>query len=457
MHTLISRFPKLAKRVGFCALSCFLLCVPAFAAQPTVQQTAEYEASDETSRVKLLITLSKSGQHGLAADLLQRYPLQGRHAADRTLYIEGLVLKAEGDLTGAAKKFRAALAHDPKLTLVRADLAQTLVELQQDDSATHHLELLAADAPTEQDAAGIRSFIDRIDERSPLKFSAFLSLAPSTNVNNGSGHTTVYSPVFGGDLTIDEDSRKKSGIGAAVGGSVGFTKRLGNDFLFVAAGSAEARIYDDSTFNSYTLSQSAEIRYMFERGYLGLGAVASQALDNGDFDLSYISHGPRLSSRFNLTARDRLTASTTFEWRDYASNAVSNGTAWISDVAWTHALDSSFNVTISAGFDDVEAQSAMISYETRSAGFSTYKELPWGFTINAAGEVRFTEFDALNVVAGVVREDTRLIGGLTLTKRDLNILGFAPAVNYTYVNNGSNISLYDYDSHSVDFRLTKDF
>ena len=457
MHALISQKQRFVKRVGFCALSCFLLCVPGLAALPTPQQTAEYEAADDTSRVKLLITLSKSGQHELAAELLQRYPLQGPHAPDRTLYIEGLILKAEGDLTSAAEKFRAALADDPKLTLVRADLAQTLVELQQDDSAKHHLELLVADAPTEQDAAGVRSFIDRIDERSPFKFSAFLSVAPSSNVNNGSGHSTVYSPVFGGALTIDDDSREKSGIGAAVGGSVGYTKRLGNDFLAVAAGSAEARIYNDKDFNSYTLSQSAEIRYMFERGYLGLGAVASQALDNSEFDLSYVSYGPRLSTRLNLTAHDRLTASTTYEWRDYGGSAVNDGTAWISDVAWNHAFDSSFNVTLSAGFDDVEAQSAMISYETRSAGFSTYKELPMGFTINAAGEARFTEFDALNVVAGVVREDTRLIGGLTLTKRDLNIFDFAPAVNYTYVNNTSNISLYDYDSHAVDFRLTKDF
>jgi outer membrane protein len=44
-----------------------------------------------------------------------------------------------------------------------------------------------------------------------------------------------------------------------------------------------------------------------------------------------------------------------------------------------------------------------------------------------------------------------------LTKRDLNIFGFAPSLEYTYTDNISNISLFDYDSHAIDFRLTKDF
>jgi len=38
-----------------------------------------------------------------------------------------------------------------------------------------------------------------------------------------------------------------------------------------------------------------------------------------------------------------------------------------------------------------------------------------------------------------------------------NWAGFAPSLNYTYLRNFSNISLYDYDSHALDFRLTKDF
>ena len=59
-------------------------------------------------------------------------------------------------------------------------------QLDEDDSAKHHLNLLMAEAPNEYEAEGIRSFIDTIDARRPFTFNAYVSVAPSTNVNNGS-------------------------------------------------------------------------------------------------------------------------------------------------------------------------------------------------------------------------------------------------------------------------------
>ena len=143
-------------RAVFCALSCLLLMSTAVVAKATVapspQQISEYEASTESTRVKLLIQLAKSGQHDLAEALLKRYPLTGKFGKNRQLFVEGLILKARGNLTGAAKNYRAALADDPSLTLVRAELAQTLFALEEDDSAKHHLNLLMAEAPNEYEA-----------------------------------------------------------------------------------------------------------------------------------------------------------------------------------------------------------------------------------------------------------------------------------------------------------------
>ena len=42
------------------------------------------------------------------------------------------------------------------------------------------------------EAQGIRSFIDAIDARRPFTFNAYVSVAPSTNVNNGSSIEKVY-------------------------------------------------------------------------------------------------------------------------------------------------------------------------------------------------------------------------------------------------------------------------
>jgi outer membrane protein len=457
MRTLKTGPAKVLQRAAFCALVALGLAQPTFAAAPTGQMIAAYEAAPEDQRVMILVKLTKSGQPDLAETLLADYPLQGPFAANRTLFISGLILKAQGDLTGAAEKFRAALADDPSLTLVRSELAQTLVMLEEDDSAKHHLELLAAEAPSEQDASGIRSFIDKVDSRKPYKLNAYVALAPSTNLNSGSKHTTVYSPVFNANLAIDEENQAKSGIGAATGASAAYSKRMGNDFMFVAAGSADARIYDDKDFNSYSLSQSLELRRLIEKGYLGFGAVASQSLENDDFGVSYVSYGPRVSMSLNATAKDHLSATTVYEWRDTLSQHGVESAALMLDASWTHAFNATLNVTGFGGFDRIETKSALTSYQTYSGGLSAYHEFGLGITANVVGSIGVSDFDGYNALAGKTRADTKLSGAIELTKRDFNIFGFAPSLRYSYTENLSNINIFDYNTQAVDMRLTKDF
>lgn len=100
---------------------------------------------------------------------------------------------------------------------------------------------------------------------------------------------------------------------------------------------------------------------------------------------------------------------------------------------------------------------ALHSYKTYSGGVGLYKELPEGITVNLNGELRFSDFDGIHPFAGKVRQDERYTGMIALTKRDFNIWGYAPALQYSYVYNNSNISLYEFDSHAVDFKLSKDF
>lgn len=448
-------------RTALCALSFLLFAsattLTAKVVEPSPQQIAEYETSTESTRVKLLINLAKSGQHDLAESLLKRYPLTGPFGKNRQLFVEGLILKARGNLTGAAKNYRTALADDPSLTLVRAELAQTLFLLEEDDSAKHHLNLLMAEAPNDYEAQGIRSFIDTIDARRPFKFSAYVSVAPSTNVNNGSSNDTIYAPLWGVDMDIDDSSREQSGIGFSTGFSAGYSHRLGNDFSVVLGGGVNATLYTDPDFNMYSASQSAELRYLLTDGFLGAGLVASENMKNDEIGLSYYSYGPRISLQKAITPQDRINLSSVYEWRTYTDSSSNDGTALMVDGSWNHAFDSSLTASLGAGYDRIKAETDFISYETYSGSFGLYRELPKGITVDLSGEVRLSEFDAMHPIAGVTRKDTRLTGIVALTKRDFNIWGYAPSLEYTYVYNDSNISLYEFDSHALDFRLSKDF
>lgn len=442
-----------------------MLANPALGAKPlTSDQIRVYESADEGQRVHFLIERAKMGQGELVETLLQRYPLQGPHAINRTLYINGLVLESLGNLTGAAEKYRAALARDPSLTLVRVQLVQCLDKLGQDGSAKHHLQLLEAEAPNDDVANSIKSFMDRIDAKRPLTFSGFVSVAPSTNINSGSSHNKVYAPAFGSDAYFDINSadQKQSGVGLATGLSIGYSKRLGNHWEAVLAGDVSGSIYADKDYNSAALSQSVEMRYHLNNGYLGLGGVADQSINPNANNylvdgLTYHSFGPRVSMLRFLGDKNRFHASAVYEWRDYANYTILDGTALLSEASLNHGFDQTLNITLSGGYNKVNANQKNLGYQTFFGGFGVYKELPLGISLNANTQARFSTFDEENPFFMTTRQDQRYIGSVGLTKRDLNIFGFAPELSYTYTRNVSNIAVYDYDSHAVDFRLTKDF
>ena len=430
-----------------------ILSNPALAAvELTAQQITEYESYDENIRIQLLIRLAKSGQHEEADVLLQRYPLQGKFAANRTIFIQGLIARGRGELREAATLFRKALANDPSLTLVRAELADTLYLLEDDDFAKHHLQLLMSAAPTPQEAQGVKSFIDTIDARRPYTISAFVSVAPSSNVNNGSANDTIY--YNGIPFKIDPGSRMQSGIGLSAGVNAAYTWRLSQDYAAVFGAGVNGRLYKESDFNQFSLSQSAEIRYLHDFGHLGLGLVASQSLSGDAADLAYYGFGPRISMSQRLTKQDRIDASATLEFRTYPDYDNQNGIAYLSQGSWTHVFDPTLAISTGLSASRIDADDDFQDYWTYSASINAYKELQAGITANIGGEVRLTEYDR---IVGDPRSDNRWTGTIALTKRDFDIMGYAPVIEYSYTRNNSNISLYEYDSHTVDFRLTKDF
>jgi hypothetical protein len=486
MPSLMALITSNKKRTLIGALFCLALAAPDLQAatvlQPTPAQEQEFQAADDNGRARILISLAKGGYHELAAKLLKSYPLRGEFSANRTLYVEGLIEQGRGNLTGAVAKYRAALADDPSLTLVRADLANALAMLDEDDSAKHHLQQLMAEAKTDQEAAGIKSFMDRLDAKRPFAFNAFASIAPSTNINDGSTVDTVYlnNDEYNGELLPNQ---AESGVGLSAGGSVGYYRRLGNDFAIAAGAGAGGRIYKDSDYNSYSASESAELRALIDGGYIGLGAVGSQSVrfsetifvsgdinsdgiiapDEGELvtdkgvKIGYYSFGPRLSLLKQVTPRDRVNASLIYEWRVHPDSPDNDGNAFLLDASWTHALSSDANVGLLFGYNRVTSGFEYKMYHAVLGGATLYKELPYGITLDLMANYRFAHFDGEIFGYNERRKDHRLLGEVTLTKRDWNIYGFAPSLDYTYIYNHSNIANYQYDSHSVELKLTKDF
>jgi tetratricopeptide (TPR) repeat protein len=434
------------------------MIAPVTAAVPP-EQVEAFGQTTEAERVRILIGLAKNGGGDDAEYLLKRFPLQGTHAANRTLYIEGLILKSRGELTEATAKFRHALADDPKLTLVRSDLAQTLYELEEDESAMHHLKLLQADAPDAAAVANIKAFIDRVDARNPFSFNTYISLAPTNNINSASKHASIILP---NGFSKPNDIPQKSGMGVAVGTNASYSKRLGDDWFLIGSGGIDGRVYDKSEFNGLTLSQAIEARHLTDGGYVGLAAVASQSVDTKAEEFDYLSYGPRVSFRHSIDGRSTFAGSILYEFRDYPDASYRDGTAIKVDANWTYALDSTASFTLSPGYTRVRSNELTFAshnsdYDTASFGVNGYKELSFGITLDGGIEYQDTQFVHPFSFIYEKRHDNRIIATMNVTKRDLNFFGFAPSFSYTYTHNRSNFDFFDFDIHEVDLRLTKEF
>jgi hypothetical protein len=435
------------------------LAIPIGAAAPSAAlspaQIADYEAMDETARVRLLIALTRQGQHETAALLIERYPLQGPHAANRTLFLQGMIAKGRGKLTTATEKFRAALAADPSLTLVRAELAEALFLLEDDDSAKHHLSLLMAEAPTTEAARDIKSFIDRIDARRPYTVNAFISVAPSTNINNGTQNKKIYDDL--GAAEVSRESRAHSGVGLAAGVDAGYSKRLSEQISAVVGAGVNGRVYRDSDFNQFVGSTTGELRLLNDAGYIGAGLVGSVTFSGEDPGMSYWGYGPRLSFSRQLSPQDSVNASTTYELRHYPDLDAQNGYAVLNNATFTHAFSSDLVGFARGNVSRVITGLDYLDNWSYGGSVGVYKELPRGITANVDLALQRTTYDSNWPNMGEARDDTRYTGTVSLTKRDLDLMGYAPVIEYSYSYNKSNVDLYQYDSHTIDFRLTKDF
>ena len=105
----------------------------------------------------------------------------------------------------------------------------------------------------------------------------------------------------------------------------------------------------------------------------------------------------------------------------------------------------------------VNAGLAHLDNLTWSLGAGFYTDLTWGISLYT--EARFTQrsYDGDFPGMSSARADRQYDLTATLTKRDWNWAGFAPKFEYGFTHATSNVVFYDYDAHSFNMTLTKQF
>ncbi len=411
-------------------------------------------------KLAVLDQLIGAGRADVALTLARRaaFPEPASEIVRR--YYEAVALKLLGRTQEAIGLFRSILADHPEFVRVRMELAHALFIAQQDDSARHHFELLLGASGTNPGLEKtVRGFIATLDSRRRWQFSSYVSFAPSTNLNQGGTKREVV--LNGLQFVLNDESLKRSGLGIVAGFQGGYRHPLTDTLDLMASAGAHVKRYKESDFNDTLLSASLGPRLRFGRGFIGVYGLAEKRLI-ADHDY-FKSWGAMVSAGINLTPQDGLYVDVSCSRNDYDENwrgssmDYRDGHTCGANGRYEHHFDSHTYLRVLAGAGRENTAIDHLDNRHVSYGAGLYRELPYGVSVYIQALHTKKTFKGLYPFFDEVRQDRRTDFSGHVVKRDFEVFGFAPMLQYTYTINHSNILLHDYDAHGASLTLTKSF
>jgi outer membrane protein len=466
-----------ASRSARAAVACLLLALTPLtfantaraqtnASQPagsvvTVDQAErDWDSYTSTQKFAVIEQLYQSGQPDVAERLLARTQATTPNDIKLKRFYTGMVAKAQGRLPEATTIFRELLASDPQFARVRLELAHALFAAKEDEGAKHHFELVLGGSAADPNLSNVvKGYLQAITSRRTWEFSSYVSIAPSTNLNQGSANKTVE--LNGLQFTLNEANQKKSGIGVIAGFQGGYRLPLTGSLDLVTTAGVHAKRYNEDDFNNTLATATFGPRFRFEAGQIGVyGTVEKRWLADEDLSLAY---GALVAASLRLGVQDQIHGDVACQQRSNETNwrdtdlSYQDGHACQASLRFEHAFNSASYVRFLGGVGQERTQRLHLDNDSWFAGAGLHNELPWGISLYAQGLFTQRDYEGLFPGSLAARSDDRVDLSLNVTKRDLVLFGLAPMVQYTYTINNSNVGFYQYDAHGVSLTLTKQF
>ncbi len=412
----------------------------------------EWPKLNAVQRVVAINGLIHAGQFELAERLLNGTTFRGGSAVDAQ-FLKGRLLAAQGQHAEAVDVYRAILAAQPKHETARLELAHALFALKQDSAARHHFNLSLGSISDPQLKSRVHRFIDAMDRRKRWNFSSYMSVVPSTNINQGADVKVVT--LNGLPFELDETSRKKSGIGVKAGVAGGYRIALSDKLDLVVGGGADIKRYKDKRYNDHSLTAEIGPRYQFGFGNVALYGTSTRRWYGGSAYAWY--HGGRLQTAMRLGDQRIVRGAGSCARKRHETHAYQDGWNCAVQAEYDYFTSSSVFVRLLGGYEIEDVDTEHLSYKSYHVGVGAYRELPWGTTLYGQISYKKYDFDGLYPGAAQGREDRRIDTTINLTKRDWSLYGYAPVLTYTYTVNHSNVGFHEYSAHGINFTVTKNF
>ena len=275
----------------------------------------------------------------------------------------------------------------------------------------------------------------------------------------GPGSQTVY--INGLPFNLDDSSVSHSGVGAFGGFQAGYRLPITQRLDLVATIGSQAKRYRDAIFADTLVNASVGPKWKFEGGYLGLYATADHRW-MADADQAS-SFGGLFSGGYSPDAANLFSADTGCSQRRYSTDwrggdlSYQDGYNCFLAGRYDHYVNSTTYLRILGNANMERTKRAHLDSDGGGAGIGFYHEFAWGLSLYLQGMVTRTGFNGDFPGFDWTRQDKRYDASVNLTKRDFQIFGLAPMLQYTYTHNDSNIPLTAYDEYGLALTMTKRF
>ena len=441
-------------RIGNLAFAAFLLAMPSPAAALAGEEGARTVRVGSAADVMKLAEQAYARGDMVTAELAFRALFEDPSPnvrAEARFRLAKLVA-ASGRTTEAAVLLRQVLDAHPGAAPARLELAALLSKMGDEESALRELRAVrTTDLPP-----NVVRFVDRwsssLRASKPFGVHLELAIAPDSNINRATRSDTLGTVL--GDFTFSDDSKARSGIGAAVRGAAHVRFGIGADVNFVARAVTDVSLYRDKRFNDIL----AELSVGPEFRFAGTRFTAEAGVGQRWYGMEPYQRHLRLSASatrpLGSVAQGRLDASV--RWADNKVNDLQDGRGTSLIARYERALSPRLSFSGALALDRFNARDDSYSTRAWTAGLTAYREVG-RVTFSLGAEIGRLKGDERLSLLPEAREDRLSRLSLGAVFRQFTLAGFAPLTRVVVERNRSNIEFHDFKRVRTEFGVTRAF